>query len=92
MQFFANRQRFDSDGRVITAIRSQEWFEAPEAPRYNFDSLPEALITTFGIITTDGWSTVMINLVRAVGKSSLVYLISLTVLGSYILMNLFLGI
>ena len=92
MQLFANKFRFDTNGYPIRNIRSPEWFAADEVPRTCFDSFPEAMIAAFQIITMDSWDGVMFTMIRSNGRRiSLLYLITLTVFGSYVLMNLFLG-
>jgi hypothetical protein len=63
-----------------------------ESPRANFDSLGEAVFTIFQVLIGADWSSIMYNCIRAKGETSSIYFILLVILGTIILMNLFLAI
>lgn len=60
--------------------------------RANFDTLFWSLITIFQIITGENWNEVMFSGVSNTSWVSVVYFLSLLVVGNYILFNLFLAI
>lgn len=92
MQFFANRFRFDLNGKPITEIHSPQWLNAPDIPRYNFDNWNNAFASVFQVMSTENWNVIMINCWRALGPFSVIYTCSIIVIGTYLLMNLFLAI
>ena len=63
-----------------------------ESPRPNFDKLSNSLIAICEIFIGGGWSNIMYQCIRANGKASSIYFILLVVMGTIILMNLFLAI
>lgn len=63
-----------------------------EVPRAHFDTLLWALVTVFQIITGENWNEVMYDGVLYAGWGAVAYFIVLVVTGSYIVLNLFLGI
>ena len=97
MQLFANKLRFDDKGYVISEIGSDAWINAPEywvtnKGRYNFDDFPSSFSTVFQIVTMDNWEVCMHALRRSQGALGVFYAISLVIVGSFVLMNLFLAI
>ena len=83
MQFFAGKLKFDSNG-----------FYDPdgEVARANFDTIYWAAITVFEVLIGDNWNEVMFDCIKASGKISTVYFISLILFGTIIMLNLFLAI
>eukprot|EP00605_Chrysophyceae_sp_TOSAG23-4_P002491 GSChrysophyteH1.ASY1.ANO1.2754.1 assembled CDS len=92
LQFFSNRFRFDANGENIVEIRSEKWFDAPEVPRYNFDDFTSSFASVFQIITTENWNDILYNSWRVYGPMGFIFPVSLVMVGTFILMNLFLGI
>lgn len=62
----------------------------PEMPKY-FDNIGEAMLTLFELLTLEGWNETMRNL-RDLHPLSLPYVISFVVFGTYIVVNLVVGI
>ena len=92
VQFFANTFHFDAQGNVITSFGSSAWRNAPEISRYNYDDFTTAFATTFQIVSTENWNVVANNTWRVYGPWAVLFPFSIIVLGTYILMNLFLAI
>ena len=63
-----------------------------ESPRENFDTLRRALLTIFDVLIGNDWSSIMFNCIRAKGEASSIYYILIVIIGTIILMNLFLAI
>ena len=89
-QFFANRLRFDSDGFALP-IGSAAWFEAVPA-RLSFDDFFGAMTTVFVILSNENWNAVMYDCWRATDWSAALYFVLLIMLGTFVMMNLFLAI
>lgn len=92
LQFFSNRFRFDEYGRVIDAIGSTEWQNAYEVSRYCFDNFSLAFASVFQILTTENWNDIMFDTWRVYGPAGVIFPCSLVLIGTFVLMNLFLGI
>ncbi|CAM9511307.1 unnamed protein product, partial [Ectocarpus fasciculatus] len=92
MQFFANVFRFGADGYVITDIGSEEWLNAAERPRSNFDDFSHSFATVFQILTTENWNNVMYDCWRSRGPGAIIFVILNIIIGNYFLINLFLAI
>jgi hypothetical protein len=92
LQFFSNRFRFDEYGRVIQTIRSTEWENAYEVSTYCFDNFSLAFATVFQILTTENWNDIMFDTWRVYGPAGVLFPCSLVLMGTFVLMNLFLGI
>jgi hypothetical protein len=92
LQFFANKFRFDINGDPITAIYSDAWLNAYDVARYNFDDFSSSFGTVFQIITTENWNDILYNVWRVYGPFGILFPMSLVLGGTFILMNLFLGI
>jgi len=90
MQFFAYKFRFDDDGYAVD--RFDPGYLDAELPRAHFDDLLWSLVTIFQILTGENWNTVMYDGWRATGWFAVFYFVSLVVLGSFIVLNLFLAI
>ena len=61
-------------------------FEEP--PRANFNSITFSMITVFIVATSEGWNSVWLDTVRAVGSWSEPYFLTLVVLLNFIMLNL----
>jgi hypothetical protein len=92
MQLFSNKLRFDEFGHPITEIHSEEWYDAPDVPAANFDNFTQAVAAIFQILTLDCWERIYMDLWRAAGPLSLVYIFSWVCFGVYILTKLFMAI
>ena len=66
--------------------------EFGESPRENFDSLRNSILTIFEVLIGADWSLILFNCVRVLGNKSAIYFIVLVIMGTIILMNLFLAI
>lgn len=64
-----------------------------ERPRPHFDNLWWAIVTTFQVLSTEDWDDVLYDYIPQFGVTATVlYTVSLIILGNYIIMNLFLAI
>jgi len=63
-----------------------------EYPRVNFDSFWWSLMTVFQVLTGEDWNAAMFDAMEANGSSAAVFFISLTVIGGYVMLNLFLAV
>lgn len=66
--------------------------ECGNRPRNNYDTLIQAMITSFVITTGDDWHLVMVNGMRARGDFLSLFFIANYVIGNMILMNLLIGL
>jgi voltage-gated sodium channel len=62
----------------------------------HFGTLPDALLTLFGVITLEGWTTLMYDLLRGDVEISPIkvvgYFLSFVMFGTMIMLNLFIGV
>lgn len=63
-----------------------------EVPRSNYDDLLWSFTTTFQVLSGENWNEVMYDTVRFTGWGAALYFISLICVGSYVVLNMFLGI
>ena len=63
-----------------------------EHPRVNFDSFWWALMTIFQTLTGEDWNAAMFDAIHTNGAGAAVFFISLTVIGGYVMLNLFLAV
>jgi len=84
MSFFAGKAKFDEDGASD--------LEHGESPRVNFDTLKWAALSVFEVMIGENWNAVMYDHMRAVGDGACIYFIALVILGTIIMLNLFLAI
>ena len=61
-------------------------------PRLNFDTLQLALITVLSLITEERWVDTMVTGMRAKGDAAALYFIAVVVIGTYLILNLFIAI
>lgn len=61
-------------------------------PRWNYDSMLWAFVTTFQVLTLENWNEVMYVCTEHVGAIAPVYFVVLVCIGAYIVLNLFLAI
>lgn len=70
-------------------------FDVSDAPfRYNFDSFNQAFITSFVLLSTENWNSVLFLALGGDSNKFLssIYFISCIFIGNYMLLNLFLAI
>ena len=82
--FFAGKVKFDDEGELN--------LEEGTANRINFEDLIRACLTVFQVMIGENWNSIMYDHMRASGDISCIYFISLVILGSIIMLNLFLAI
>ena len=59
----------------------------------SFDNLPWAILTIFQMITLEGWSIVMYNLMDAnIAWMAIIFCISIVIIGSFFLLNVILAV
>eukprot|EP00597_Dinobryon_sp_UTEXLB2267_P012259 CAMPEP_0170122122 /NCGR_PEP_ID=MMETSP0020_2-20130122/16424_1 /TAXON_ID=98059 /ORGANISM="Dinobryon sp., Strain UTEXLB2267" /LENGTH=1432 /DNA_ID=CAMNT_0010352865 /DNA_START=1024 /DNA_END=5322 /DNA_ORIENTATION=+ len=92
MQFFANTFRFDEHGYAINDVLSEDWANATDRPRSNFDNFTLSFLSIFQCMTVDNWSVVLWNVGRAQGPVAMLFPIGCYLFGSVLLANLFLAI
>ena len=92
LQFFSNRFHFDEAGDVITDIGSPEWVNAAEISRYNFDDFSLSFASVFQLLTTENWNDIMFDCWRVYGPFGTLFPVVWLLIGTFVLMNLFLGI
>ncbi|GBG24665.1 Voltage-dependent L-type calcium channel subunit alpha-1S [Hondaea fermentalgiana] len=63
-----------------------------ETPRANFDSFAWGFVTVFQVLTGENWNEVMYIGKRVNGEIAWVYFIALNIVGTYMVLNLFLAI
>lgn len=91
MQILANRLHFSEEAGTVLGITDDKYWQA-SIPRSNFDNFFSSMITVFQILTGENWNTIMYDCWKARGWVSVIYIISLIVVGVFIVMNLFLAI
>lgn len=75
------------------AGKSCRWYEEnPLFGTVSFDNIVSAFLTLLQCITLEGWVDVMYMLSKTAGPISVVYLVSLVVLGSFYMLNLFIAV
>ena len=105
MQFFANHFCFDPDtGRYIKfderagAAEGVFTCSLDNVPRSHFDDMLISFTTIFQILTGENWNTVMYDGMRGnsfegeVAWGAMVYFVFVTIVGNFIVLNLFLAI
>src|SRR3546814_388590 len=91
MALFANRLRFDDEGYPV-GLSNPDWKDA-EVPRSNFDTFQLAFTTTFSVLTGENWNVVFYDAYKGAGPAaSVLYFLSLLILGMFTFMSLFLAI
>eukprot|EP00899_Mesostigma_viride_P023937 jgi/Mesvir1/4728/Mv10005-RA.3 len=69
-----------------------EYGSGPDRPRRHFDSFLEALLTVFQVFTGENWNELMYTGIHYIGWGAAVYFIILICVGTYFIVNVFLGI
>ncbi|XP_059196379.1 voltage-dependent T-type calcium channel subunit alpha-1H-like [Centropristis striata] len=59
----------------------------PHRGAINFDNIAYAWITTFQVVTLEGWASIMFNVMDAYSFWSFLFFILVTIMGSFIMMN-----
>ncbi|KAK7247748.1 hypothetical protein SO694_00088166 [Aureococcus anophagefferens] len=65
---------------------------AGSRPRMNFDSIDSALLTVFIVVSGENWDTVLDYAFRANGYVGLLFIVSMYLVGNFIVLNIFLAI
>ena len=86
MQFFAGQFRFKDHGSGAFDL------EEGEVPRANFDTLIDALLTTFACFIGDNWTFVMYDSIRSSGSIAAIFYVIVIAFGNIVMLNLFLAI
>ena len=58
----------------------------------HFDNVPIGTLSVFRVVTLEGWSLMMYNLMDSVGIFSSLFFPLVVLIGSYFLLNLFLAV
>jgi hypothetical protein len=86
----------DSEGALWTAEMGMAPAGIPEivsiVPRLNYDSLLNAAITTFQVLTVSNWPDDLYTAVGVNGSASGLYFYTLITIGNWMLLNLFIAI
>lgn len=63
-------------------------------PRSNYDSIHNAFITTFQLLTLENWNAIMYDMLRSSANKiiSAIYMLSWIFIGNFILLNLLLAV
>lgn len=69
-----------------------EAFPGDEKPRAHFDNIWWAFVTVFQVLTGENWNEVLYFTVHAVGGIGVAYFVLLSLVGNYLILNLFLAI
>jgi len=91
IQFFSNRMHFDHETGVAIGI-GEHGYDDAHIPRSHFDDLLWAATTVFQVLSGENWNSVMYDGWRATSWVSVIYFLSLVIIGVFIVMNLFLAI
>ena len=91
MQLLSNRLHFSQESGVTIGI-TEDGYNTALIPRSNFDSFSWSMVTVFQILTGENWNVIMYDGWRARGTIAVVYILSLIIVGVFIVMNLFLAI
>eukprot|EP00756_Hemistasia_phaeocysticola_P019747 Hpha_TRINITY_DN15680_c2_g2::TRINITY_DN15680_c2_g2_i1::g.99897::m.99897/K04842/SCN10A; voltage-gated sodium channel type X alpha len=88
MQFFGGR--FCNIGDGDPNMRGH--WHCSGLPRLNYDSLHNALVTSFGILSGEDWNMVLVNGMSAAGSVFGLYFVLYHTLSSYVILNLFIAV
>eukprot|EP01052_Picozoa_sp_SAG31_P011849 SAG31_NODE_681_length_12844_cov_31.703021_6_plen_681_part_00 len=66
--------------------------DTEEEPRSHFDDFGWSVVTVFQILTGENWNTVMYDAMHNEGALAVLYFLSLTIIGGYMTLNLFLAV
>ena len=88
---YANKFRFDDDGKVILEINSYEWVHARDRPRNNFDYFLRSCATVLQLLSLDNWTDIMDSIWRSQGPYHVIYPFCVIVIGTYMLLSLYIG-
>lgn len=84
MSFFAGSVKFD-DNDKLDLVNGK-------SPRANFDDILWSVVTIFEVLMGESWNEIMYQGIRAQGFAVAIYFIALFMIGSIIMLNLFLAI
>jgi hypothetical protein len=63
-----------------------------DKPSAHFDTLGWAFVTVFQVLTGENWNEVLYNGMKVGGTTAVMYFLALSVVGNYVILNLFLAI
>jgi Ca2+-binding EF-hand superfamily protein len=63
-----------------------------EVARVNFHDFGTSMVTVFQILTGEDWNAAMYSCMETYGDGVVIYFLSLTIIGTYVLLNLFLAV
>ena len=84
MELFAHKMKFNEEG-LYDPVNGT-------SPRRNFDDFLKAFASVFNILQGEDWNLIMISASLSVGGGSIVFFVSLVILGQIILLNLLLAV
>lgn len=71
--------------------QSIDW-KGTDPPRFNYDSLDWALISTFVLISAENWPSIMYQNMYVSGIASFLFFVSFYIIGNILILNLFIGL
>ena len=81
------------DGGLSNKIDNPELQPLIDYGLSNFDNLPSSLLTIFTMITLEGWTKIMYNMVDSSNPgAAIVFCVSLVVIGAFFLLNVILAV
>ena len=82
------------DGSCWSAAGIECWAKVGhcDISRHNFDDIYTSIVTIFQVLTGENWNEVMYDGIRTTSYLAALYFVVLTVMGNYIVLNLFLAI
>lgn len=91
MQILSNRLRFSEENGSTVEIADANFGDAI-IPRSNFDNFFWSMVTVFQMLSGENWNSIMYDCWRARGWIAVAFVITLIVIGVFIVMNMFLAI
>ncbi|KAJ9469642.1 Muscle calcium channel subunit alpha-1 [Diplonema papillatum] len=91
-QFCFLGEDWDPDAWYVTPAMRVRGPGCGGRPRANYDSLGDAILTTFQILTGEDWNVIMYTGMVAAGDWVCVYFVAYYVLGNYLMLNLFIAV
>jgi len=84
------------DGEVWACTQDEPILATPVIvgfpPRLNYDDISSSVITTFQLVTAEGWNDNLYDTVANVGGLGAIYYVCLITVGNWMLLNLFIAI
>lgn len=100
LHLFGGRDPRICDGGLATCVIPEGYTKNEEGylesdgdvARVNFHDFGTALVTVFQILTGEDWNAAMYSCMETYGDLSAIFFLSLTIVGTYVLLNLFLAV